>query len=168
MEKAFPYATRLLVVGKRDAGSDAPAKVQSSREQVQTCSLLLCAEKIWKTLLTFWVPIIIISLWNSKSEVIRCLHEPEGRKRTIPKGMMWKFDWTMKQQNALMNIAPSMVLHGQKLFGKGLIYFWHKKSETAAPPWTSKRLFLKPEVSQLDKSILSQLGTSIKWKLMEV
>lgn len=45
VEKAFPYATRLRVVGKRDAGSDAPAKVQSSREQVKTCSLLLCAEK---------------------------------------------------------------------------------------------------------------------------
>lgn len=46
VEKAFPYATRLRVVGKRDAGSDAPAKVQSSREQVKTCSLLLCAEKM--------------------------------------------------------------------------------------------------------------------------
>lgn len=45
VEKAFPYATRLLVVGKRDAGSDAPAKVQSSREQVKTCSLLLYPEK---------------------------------------------------------------------------------------------------------------------------
>nr|DAR35393.1 MAG TPA: hypothetical protein [Caudoviricetes sp.] len=50
MEKAFPYATRLLVVGKRDAGSDAPAKVQSSREQVKTCSLLLCLKFCQKPL----------------------------------------------------------------------------------------------------------------------
>lgn len=50
VEKAFPYATRLLVVGKRDAGSDAPAKVQSSREQVKTCSLLLCLKFFQKPL----------------------------------------------------------------------------------------------------------------------
>lgn len=29
VEKAFPCATRFRVVGKRDAGSDAPAKVQN-------------------------------------------------------------------------------------------------------------------------------------------
>lgn len=50
VEKAFPYATRLLAVGKRDAGSDAPAKVQSSREQVKTCSLLLCLKFFQKPL----------------------------------------------------------------------------------------------------------------------
>ena len=46
VEKAFPYATRLWVVGKRDAGSDAPAKVQSSRGQAKACPLLLCPEKL--------------------------------------------------------------------------------------------------------------------------
>lgn len=46
VEKAFPYATRLWVVGKRDAGSDAPAKVQSSRGWAKTCSLFLCPKKL--------------------------------------------------------------------------------------------------------------------------
>jgi hypothetical protein len=66
VEKAFPYATRLLVVGKRDAGSDAPAKVQSSREQVQTCSLLLCAEKKLKNPLDFSVATIYNCCSNRK------------------------------------------------------------------------------------------------------
>jgi len=65
VEKAFPYATRLLVVGKRDAGSDAPAKVQSSREQVKTCSLLLCAEKM-KNPLDFSVATIYNCCSNRK------------------------------------------------------------------------------------------------------
>jgi hypothetical protein len=65
VEKAFPYATRLRVVGKRDAGSDAPAKVQSSREQVKTCSLLLCVEKM-KNPLDFSVATIYNCCSNRK------------------------------------------------------------------------------------------------------
>ena len=70
VEKAFPYATRLLVVGKRDAGSDAPAKVQSSREQVKTCSLLLCHKNYIDDLTTpafgrwwFFHTIFAVSRW---------------------------------------------------------------------------------------------------------
>lgn len=57
-----------------------------------------------------------------------------GEDGNITEREVKTYDKLKALEYALMNIAPSMILHGQKLFGKGLIYFWHKKSETAAPP----------------------------------
>ena len=69
---------------------------------------------IMKNRLTFRNPNSIINLWNSKSEVIQCLHEQADQKQKTQNQMTSKLGSMMKQRRDLMNTANPMLLHGRR------------------------------------------------------
>ena len=79
-----------------------------------------------KNHLTFWNSSIIINLWNSKSEVIGCLHEQEGQKQKTPNQTTSKLGLMMKQQRGLINIAKPTRLRGPKQYGGEYTFFCAK------------------------------------------
>lgn len=76
-----------------------------------------------KNCLTFWNSNSIISLWNSKSEVIGCLHEQDGQKQKTPNQTTSKLGSMMKRQRGLMNIARLRRLQGPKQYGGEYTFF---------------------------------------------
>lgn len=65
-------------------------------------------------------------LWNSKSEVIKCLHGQDGQKQKIPSQQISKLELMMIHQRDLMNIAKPIVSHGRKQSDEEYIYFWRR------------------------------------------
>ena len=65
-------------------------------------------------------------LWNSKSEVITCLHEQDGQKQKTLNQMISKLDLMIKRHRSLMNIARPTELHGPKQYAEGYICFWYR------------------------------------------
>ena len=79
--------------------------------------------------LTFRNSLNIMILWNSKSEVMKCLHAQGGQKRKTQSHTTSKSGLMMKRQKGSMNIAKSTELHGPRQSGRGFICFWHKKNK---------------------------------------
>lgn len=79
-----------------------------------------------KNCLTFWNSNIIMNLWNSESEVIRCLHERDGQKQKTRNQTISKLDLMTKPQRDSMNIARPIRLHGQKQYDREYTCFWHQ------------------------------------------
>lgn len=77
-----------------------------------------------KSLLTYWNSNIIMILWNSKSEVIKCLHEQGDQKQKIQSQMISKSGLMMKPQKGLMNIVRLIALHGRRQYDAEYICFW--------------------------------------------
>lgn len=76
--------------------------------------------------LTFWNSINIISLWNSKSEVIKCLHGQGAPKARIQSQMILRSGLTPKPQRDLTSIARLIRLQGRRQFDKEYTCFWRK------------------------------------------
>ena len=76
--------------------------------------------------LTFWNSINIISLWNSKSEVIKCLHGQGVPKARIQSQMILRSGLTPKPQRDLTSIARLIILQGRRQFDKEYTCFWRK------------------------------------------
>ena len=79
-----------------------------------------------KILLTYWNSNIIMILWNSKSEVIKCLHEQGDQKQITRSQPILKLGLMMKPQRGLMNIARPTALHGRRRYGGEYTCFWRR------------------------------------------
>ena len=79
-----------------------------------------------KNALTYWNSNIIMILWNSKSEVIACLHEQDDQKQKTLNQMISKSDLMIKRHRSLMNIAKPTELHEPKQYAEGYICFWYR------------------------------------------
>lgn len=77
-------------------------------------------------MLTFWNSNNITTLWNSKSEVIKCLHGQGGQKQRIRSQVISRSELMIKPQRGLMNIAKPIALHGRRQYAAEYIYFWRK------------------------------------------
>lgn len=65
-------------------------------------------------------------LWNSKSEVIACLHEQDGQKQKTLNQMISKSGLMTKRHRSLMNIAKPTELHGPKQYAEEYTCFWYR------------------------------------------
>lgn len=82
--------------------------------------------------LTFRNSNSIMILWNSKSEVIKCLHAQVAPKQRIQNQTTLKSGWMIKQPNGLTSIARPTELPAPKLYDKAYTYFWGKKNKRVA------------------------------------
>lgn len=79
-----------------------------------------------ENVLTYWNSNIIMILWNSKSEVIKCLHGQGDQKQKIRSQMISKSGLMMNPKKGLMNIARPTTLHGRRQYGAEYICFWRR------------------------------------------
>lgn len=67
-----------------------------------------------------------MALWNSKSEVIACLHEPDDQKQKTPNQMISKSGLMNKRHRSLMNIVKLTKSHGPKQYAEEYTCFWYR------------------------------------------
>ena len=67
-----------------------------------------------------------MTLWNSKSEVIACLHEPDGQKQKTLNQMISKSGLMTKRRRSLMNIVKLTKSHELKQYAEEYTCFWYR------------------------------------------
>ena len=82
--------------------------------------------EIMKNALTYWNSNIIMILWNSKSEVITCLHEQDDQKQKTLNQTISKSGLMTKRRRSLMNIVKLTKSHEPKQYAEGYICFWYR------------------------------------------
>lgn len=83
--------------------------------------------------LTYWNSNIIMTLWNSKSEVITCLHGQDDRKQKTQSQQTLKLELMILHQKGLTNIARPTASRGRKQSDGESICFCPRKNKTNLP-----------------------------------